>query len=212
MAVQRLPKFPTLPPRSTQILLVCGFLLLGACWIGCSESPSPHKAIPANDQARKGPVIEDLVASIYDDAKLQFKINSAHAVLDLDLMQVFLTNVTVAFYRDGQWAGNLSSNEGTMFLSDIPDRRIAKNDFILLGKVLYKGKDGSTVSVPRLRYSAKESLLISGGGPFLQRIMTKDSVMVSTGSWFTANQDMTEFNNYGGSLKVENIQPTGASK
>ena len=62
-----------------------------------------------------------------------------------------LTKVTVDFYQEGQWGGKLSSTEGTIYLEDVPNRNIAKNDFILLGNVLYKGKDGSTVSVPRLR-------------------------------------------------------------
>lgn len=213
MAVQRLQifKIPSLSLRM-RILLACGLFLLGVCWIGCSESASPHKSIPANAQERKGPVIEGLVASIYNDAKLQFKINSAHAVFDLDEMQIHLAKVTVDFYQEGVWGGKLSSTEGTIYLDDVPNRNIAKNDFILLGNVLYKGKDGSTVSVPRLRYSAKQSLLISGGGPFEQRITARNGVMVSTGTWFTANQDMTEFENYGASLKVEDSQPTGANK
>jgi hypothetical protein len=170
---------------------VLGLLLLTGCAADTLDQTTN------NAEEKPGPVLENLVARVYDGDKLMTVMQATNGGVDIKKQEIDLKSVVVSFSGAKDRSGEVSGDNGFLYLADRPDTNISRNDFVLNGHVQYKDVKGVELSAPELRYFSKDGKLVSGGGPFEQKIKTKDGYLLCTGTWFEVTKDLSEFNYHG---------------
>jgi hypothetical protein len=189
-------------------LLLLG--LLAALGGGCSSSSSSKGEDPEAVEARTGPVLEEMVARIYNGKDMQCIVRAKKGQFNLNDKEGKLRKPTMSFYNQGKWTGNVTADNGIMFLSDRPELTVEKNDIVLRGHIAYNDKD-STLTVPAIRYFSRTGKLVSGGGPFERRMKTENSLVIFTGKYFETDKDLKSFVGHGPAhLKIVADKPNSA--
>jgi hypothetical protein len=168
-------------------------VLLGA---GCGSSSGPADLSQAGVQEHEASpwlTVKNLRATVYKGTSVESVVRAATATVDQNADVAVLDSVEATVFDQEDWSTRLKSKQGEMFLKDSPERKCSKNDLVLSGGVFMESKQGLTMTVPSVHYFSEKELFISSGGSYELRSPMEGGTWISTGEWFEANKDLTQF-------------------
>ena len=138
--------------------------------------------------------VKNLRATVYRGTSVTSVVRAATATVDQNADVAVLDSVEATIFDQEDWSTRLKSKHGEMFLKDSPERKCSKNDLVLSGGVFMESKQGLTMTVPSVHYLSEKELFVSSGGRYnLQMPVENGSCLSSSGDWFDANKELTNF-------------------
>ncbi len=151
-------------------------------------------------------ILNEIEAHATEIGKPHQKVTAKRATF-YELNQMLeLEQVQVDFKPDDMSTGTLKADKGILYLSDIPDKQIKKNDVFLKGLVTYTNLDGIKLKSNDIYWNSQKGLYSNSN--FFREVPIKDSIAYFEGKGFSVNSDFTEWKDFGAKVKIISVNKT----
>lgn len=161
---------------------------------GLSDQSNRSPGMAQSSERTSWLTMKNLRATVYQGTSVTSVVRAATATVDQNADVAVLDGVEATMFDKEDWSTRLKSKQGEMFLKDSPERKCSKNDLVLSGGVYLESRQGLTMTVPSVHYFSEKELFVSSGGRYdLQMPVGNGSCLSSSGDWFDANKELTNF-------------------